>query len=151
MPKLKPGWQCKTIFYLGWQKLLYSNLFNLSNNTAHTKFLLKLRKNWSNQSNASPMVLSCSSSSVGLSIPSNLVGGCQFIFSFQFLLFPHFLLLFQEKLSLLLYILMPRRMRWSKKLQNIFSNFWADCCETSHETQILAYWNTGEFTPEAFI
>lgn len=45
---------------------------------------------------------------------------------------------------------MPRRMRWSKKLQNIFSNFWADCCETSHETQILVYWNTGEFTLGSF-
>lgn len=50
-------------------------------------------------------VKSCSSSSVGLSIPRNLVGGCQFIFSFQFLLFSPFSLSLQEKLSLLLYIL----------------------------------------------
>lgn len=49
-------------------------------------------------------VRSCSYSSVRLSIPSHLVGGCQFIFSFQCLLFSPFLLSLQEKLSLLLYI-----------------------------------------------
>lgn len=94
-------------------------------------------------------VKSCSSS-VGLSIPSNRVGGCQFIFSFQCLLFSPFFLLLHEKLSLLLYILCQGECVGLKKLQNIFSNFWADCCETSYKTQILAYWNTREFTLGSF-
>lgn len=68
----------------------------------------------------------------------------------QHLLFSPFFLLLHKKLSLLLYILCQGECVGLKNREYLFSNFSADCCETSDETQILAYWNTGDFTVRSF-